>query len=201
MDMRGILSTFQMVEAYYASVARQAFQMLAADAVKHDLNFAFVIASLFFAVEVFRRRRTMERTRRVLMKIIKDVFISAFAALVLYVCLNFLGHFIMIPVVQTQTDHEKISSLEAQITTLTNQQNKKDSQVAACDAGYNGLLNALRYPFPNSKNSDLEEIIRERQLLLDARTKNDPTAYPLHMALESSFGIYLRQHPDPCEEK
>lgn len=75
------------------------------------------------------------------------------------------------------------------------------SRFEACGAGYNRLLNTLRFPYPNPKNSDLEAIIRERQLLLDARTKNDPTAYPLHMALESDFGIYLRKHPDPCEEK
>jgi len=70
------------------------------------------------------------------------------------------------------------------------------SRFEACRAGYNDLLNILRYPNPNK--TDLDEIIRERQLLKDARTKNDPTAYSFHTALDSAFETYRREHPNPC---
>jgi hypothetical protein len=107
------MSTLKMVEAYYASVLWQALALFQADAAKHDLNFAFVLAALLFGIEVFRRRRTPERRRFGLMKVVRDAFVATFSVLLVYAVLNVAWHFIVIPADRAQADVQNIATLDA----------------------------------------------------------------------------------------
>jgi len=129
-----------MVAGYYGSVWWQALALFEADATKHDLNFAFVLAALFFGLEIFRRLRTPERKRLGSMKIVRDAFVATFSGLLLYVGLNLGWHFIVIPATQN-SQVTNLSSQNRQLTTQAVQDQSTINQLTRETADLQDRLN------------------------------------------------------------